>query len=105
MYLFSGLELFDSSDSGCSEDASSRRYVGAGDGAGLKRAKFEPGYRGQRGQDASSRRYVGAGDGAGLQRANRGQRGQQRANFMAAALAKASFPFKVNGLAAVGENS
>ena len=39
MYLFSGLEIFDSSDRRRSDDGSSRRYVGAGGGAGLQREK------------------------------------------------------------------
>ena len=39
MYLFSGLELFDSSDSGCSGDGSSDGYVGAQRGARLQREK------------------------------------------------------------------
>ena len=37
MYLFSRLEIFDSSDRRPSDDDSSRRYVGAGGGAGLQR--------------------------------------------------------------------
>ena len=39
MYLFSGLEIFDSSERRRSDDDSSRRYVGAGGGAGLQRGK------------------------------------------------------------------
>jgi hypothetical protein len=39
VYLFSGLEIFDSSDRRPSDDDSSRRYVGAGGGAGLQRKK------------------------------------------------------------------
>jgi hypothetical protein len=39
VYLFSGLEIFDSSDRRPSDDDSSRRYVGAGGGAGLQREK------------------------------------------------------------------
>ena len=37
MYLFSGLEIFDASDRRPSDEDSSRRYVGAGGGAGLQR--------------------------------------------------------------------
>ena len=39
MYPFSELELFDASDRRPSDDGSSRRYVGAGGGAGLQREK------------------------------------------------------------------
>ena len=39
MYPFSGLGLFDSSDRRPSDEDSSRRYVGAGGGAGLQREK------------------------------------------------------------------